>query len=260
MNSVDPPRQFLPPFVLTGVGLTLLAVLAIGLAGLLTRWGWWSFRTGLGMLRWGTVAVGVALLITIVASLFTRGTERRRSLAAAAVITAMGLAVASVPVLMARAARAVPPIHDITTDFENPPSFVALRETRTGALNSIDYGGPAVASLQRAGYPDIGPLVVPLPPARVMENAVAVARELGWAIVAVDTAAGRIEATARTRWFGFRDDVAVRVRPDSSGSRVDVRSVSRVGKSDLGANARRIRTFLRQLSDQSNRAGSAMRS
>ena len=257
MNSVNPPRQFLPPFVLTGMILTLLAVVTIGLAGLGSRWGWWNFRTGLGMLRWGTVAVGAALLITIVASLFTRGTERRRSLVAATVITAMGIAVASVPVLMARVARAVPPIHDITTDFENPPSFLALREKRTGALNSIDYGGPAVASLQRASYPDIGPLVLPLPPARVMENAVGVARELGWAIVAVDTAAGQLEATARTRWFGFRDDVAVRVTPNASGSRVDVRSVSRVGKSDLGANARRIRTFLIRLHDSATSATSS---
>ena len=57
-------------------------------------------------------------------------------------------------------------------------------------------------------------------------------------------AEGRLEATARTRWFGFRDDVVVRVRPDGAGSRVDVRSVSRVGRSDLGTNARRIRGFM----------------
>jgi uncharacterized protein (DUF1499 family) len=67
---------------------------------------------------------------------------------------------------------------------------------------------------------------------------------MGWELVASDSAAGRIEATATTPWFGFKDDVVVRVRPDGSGSRIDVRSVSRVGKSDVGANAKRIRTYL----------------
>jgi len=67
-------------------------------------------------------------------------------------------------------------------------------------------------------------------------------------VVASDAAAGRIEATATTRWFGFKDDVIVRIRPEAAGSRVDVRSVSRVGRGDLGANAARVREFLAKLS------------
>jgi uncharacterized protein (DUF1499 family) len=70
---------------------------------------------------------------------------------------------------------------------------------------------------------------------------------MDWQIVSADTAAGRLEATATTRWFGFKDDVVVRIRPDATGSRVDVRSVSRVGKSDVGTNAARVRTFLARL-------------
>jgi uncharacterized protein (DUF1499 family) len=70
---------------------------------------------------------------------------------------------------------------------------------------------------------------------------------MGWELVAADSAAGRIEATATTRWFGFKDDVVVRIRPDAAGSRVDVRSVSRVGRSDVGANAERIRAYLRRV-------------
>ncbi|MGH7421143.1 MAG: DUF1499 domain-containing protein, partial [Candidatus Rokuibacteriota bacterium] len=87
-------------------------------------------------------------------------------------------------------------------------------------------------------------------PDRVLARAVDVARGLGWEIVAVAPAEGRLEATDRTPWFGFRDDVVVRVRPDGAGSRVDVRSVSRVGRSDLGTNARRIRGFLEALRAQ----------
>jgi uncharacterized protein (DUF1499 family) len=68
-----------------------------------------------------------------------------------------------------------------------------------------------------------------------------------WEVVAADAAAGRIEATATTPWFGFRDDIVVRIVPADGGSRVDVRSVSRVGKGDLGVNARRIREFLGRL-------------
>jgi uncharacterized protein (DUF1499 family) len=81
----------------------------------------------------------------------------------------------------------------------------------------------------------------------VLSRATEAARALGWEIVATAPADGRLEATDRTRWFGFRDDVVVRVRPDGSGSRVDARSVSRVGRSDLGTNARRIERFLAAL-------------
>jgi uncharacterized protein (DUF1499 family) len=94
------------------------------------------------------------------------------------------------------------------------------------------------------GYPDLGPARFTAPPDRVFARAVDIARDLGWEIVATAPAEGRLEATDRTRWFGFRDDVVVRVRPDGAGSRVDVRSVSRVGRSDLGTNARRIRGFM----------------
>ena len=86
-----------------------------------------------------------------------------------------------------------------------------------------------------------------MPPDRALARAEAAARALGWKIVAAAPGQGRLEATATTRWFGFKDDVVVRVTPASGGSRVDIRSVSRVGKSDLGVNARRIRAFLAAL-------------
>jgi uncharacterized protein (DUF1499 family) len=141
----------------------------------------------------------------------------------------------------------VPPIHDVTTDPDDPPRFVAVLPLRREAPNSAEYAGPTLAAQQRAGYPDLAPVHLADPPPQAFARAVAAARSLGWQIVAAAPAEGRLEATDRTRWFGFRDDVVVRVLPEAGGSRVDVRSVSRVGRSDLGTNARRIRRFLEAL-------------
>jgi uncharacterized protein (DUF1499 family) len=110
------------------------------------------------------------------------------------------------------------------------------------------YPGGEVAAAQRRAYPDIGPLALAMPPATAFARALDAAKGMGWEIVAADAGAGRIEATATTPWFGFRDDVVVRITPAAAGSRVDVRSVSRVGRSDLGTNARRIREYLAMLS------------
>jgi uncharacterized protein (DUF1499 family) len=140
--------------------------------------------------------------------------------------------------------RLVPPIHDITTDTQNPPAFVALLQERRKAPNGADYGGPPVAVRQADFYPDIRPLRLDVPMAAAFERALAAARGLGWRVVAAEPAEGRIEASDRTRWFGFIDDVVVRISPDGGGSRIDVRSVSRLGRSDFGKNAARIRAFL----------------
>lgn len=247
MDRIDRSRPILPPSIAVGVLLAALAVIAIAMSGLGTRWGWWNFRTGFVVLKWGAYAAIAAALITILGAVLARGTDGRRSLTAAAVVTVIALGVVSVPWRFSRAARAVPPIHDITTDFDNPPGFVVLRDRRVGASNSIDYGGPSIAAQQRAGYPDIGAVTLELAPSQALERAADVAAQLGWKIAAKDTATGRIEATDRTRWFGFTDDIVVRISPAAGGSRVDIRSVSRVGKSDVGTNARRVRTFLSRL-------------
>ena len=237
--------------VVAGAIVVICAVTLIALAGLGSRWGWWLFPTGFTMLRWGGYAALAGAALTGGAALFVRGPGRRRALIVAAPLVALALATVAVPWQARRTARGVPPIHDISTDTENPPAFVALRDRRPGARNPVEYGGPEVAAQQRAGYPDLGPAMLPLTPAAAVAKTAAVARDLGWTVVAVDTAAGRVEATDRTRWFGFYDDVVVRVTPvpgsDAKASRVDVRSLSRVGGGDAGANARRIRTFLARL-------------
>lgn len=230
-----------------GLALTVVGSLALLLSGVGTRWDWWDYRTGFLILRW-TLYGGLAVIVVALAGLVLGLLARTgRSLLVSLVTLALLGAVAAVPVGYLRSAGRVPPIHDITTDLDDPPRFVAVLPLRRGAPNSTEYGGAILAAQQRAGYPDLGPARLAAPPDQVFARAVEVARALGWQIVAAVPAEGRLEATDRTRWFGFRDDVVVRVTAEGAGTRVDVRSVSRVGRSDLGTNARRIRRFLETL-------------
>lgn len=141
----------------------------------------------------------------------------------------------------------VPYIHDITTDTDDPPLFEAVLPLRAGASNPAGYGGPDLALEQKKGYPDIMPGSLSHSPAETYPRALQAARDMGWEIVASDPRSLRIEATDTTAWFGFKDDVVVRLSPSPAGSRIDVRSVSRVGKSDVGTNARRIKAYLDRL-------------
>ena len=154
------------------------------------------------------------------------------------------LAVAVAGAACAKVAGGSPAIHDITTDTNDPPTFVDVLPLRAGARNSATYGGSDVAALQRAAYPDILPVDLAITPAAAFAKARTAASAMGWALVSANSSGGRIEATATTRWLRFKDDVVIRVRPREGGSRVDVRSVSRVGRNDLGKNAERVRAFI----------------
>ena len=138
----------------------------------------------------------------------------------------------------------MPPINDITTDPVNPPAFVTITTAMRGADAAPLSYDPGFAAQQAAAYPEVRPLIVELPPAEVFPKMFAAARAMGWAIVSSDPASGRIEATATVPWWGFKDDIVVVMSPDGIGTRVDVRSKSRVGKSDLGVNAARIQEYL----------------
>ena len=247
---------------LIAIAVSVLAALLFACSGPGTRLGLWGFGTGLTMLKWGAYVgiLGAALaIIALTAAAFAararagegrddaaRSEERRSLMPLVVALLLAGVAV-FVPWRGLQRARAVPPIHDITTDTQDPPAFVAVLPLRAGARNSAVYGGDSVAALQRKGYPDLGPLHVAVPQATAYARALAEARAMKWEVVAADSVAGRIEATATTPWFGFKDDVVIRLRPDGAGTRVDVRSVSRVGGSDVGANAARIRAYLARL-------------
>jgi uncharacterized protein (DUF1499 family) len=234
----------------TGLAIALVAGLALLIAGPGHRFGWWSFGTGFAILRYAAYGAIAAVGVSAVALILAPWRGQRRGMFRALAGLIVGLITVGVPAYYLHVARSVPPIHDVTTDTEDPPAFDAILTLRADAPNSAGYGGPEVAAQQRQAYPDIVPADYPISPEAAFEGALAAARDQDWDIVAAEEAAGRIEASDRTFWFGFVDDIVIRVRPTDVGSRIDVRSVSRVGKSDVGANAARIRTYLADLAEQ----------
>jgi hypothetical protein len=145
--------------------------------------------------------------------------------------------------LMAMAAGDVPPIHDITTDTDDPPRFEKAPSLRGPDSNPLEIRADVIEQ-QKAAYPTLDTLRSPRSFARSYNLALNTARAMGWEITREDPNAGFIEAVATTPIMNFRDDVVIRVRTNAEGSLIDLRSVSRVGRSDLGANAARIRAFL----------------
>ncbi len=230
------------------IGIAVLALVLLGLAGPTYRVSG-SLPTAFALLRWaayvGLAGAAVALVAAVAAFI-----RRQRSATALSLVALLvGLTAAGVPYAWQRRAQRVPPIHDISTDLDNPPTFEAVVPLRAEAPNTLDR--PLITNTQqREGYPDVMPVTLSIPPQQAFDRALAVAQDKGWDIVRADAATGRIEATDTTFWFGFKDDVVVRLTAWGAGTRVDVRSVSRVGRSDIGTNANRIRSFLESVQEQ----------
>lgn len=242
-STVDRSRRLLWIAALLVAAALLLAMLS----GFGHRWGWWHFRTGFQLLRWAVymaIAGGLVALLTILLS----GMHRRlRDIITGGMVVLVAIVIIMVPVQWLNTARSVPPIHDITTDMTDPPAFEAILPLRADAPNPSEYAGEEVAAQQRAAYPGIRPLDLDHPYHEVFAVAVETVRAMGWDIIAADPERGRIEAVATTFWYGFRDDVVIRIATHDGVTRVDMRSLSRVGRSDVGANARRISTYLARL-------------
>jgi len=223
------------------VAAVLLPVGAIG-----TRLGIWTFMGGFLLLAAGTVLAAIGLIVGIAGIV----AAHRRNLAgdkrAVYLGTLISVLILAVMGSQFMAAGAVPPIHNISTDVADPPAFDKIVAIRGDKSNPLDYDAEQLAPLQQQAYPWVKTLESDREPADALARAVQVLEEMGLEIVDVNDAAGMAEATDTTFWFGFKDDVVVRIRPqpDGSGSLVDLRSVSRVGQSDIGANARRIGRFL----------------
>jgi uncharacterized protein (DUF1499 family) len=223
--------------LLSIAGATLLLAGPLG-----TRVGMWSYIIGFLMLGLSVLCGLIGASLALVAGMKTG----QWKLAAAGMV--IGLAVVSIPSAVIVSARDKPAIHDITTDPDNPPLFVAILPLRAGAANPPEYLGGDVTAQQRRTYPDIQPLVLQVNAEQAFNRALTTVRDLGWNVVSNDREAGRIEAVDTTFWFGFKDDVVIRVRELSAGSaRIDVRSKSRVREGDLGTNARRVQALLDRL-------------
>ena len=194
------------------------------------------------------LVASLPVLLLSLAALFTsgrRGDREGRSVALRASLLSALLVLCFLA--LAIPARRVPPINDITTDTADPPAFHEAARAPENAGKDLAYP-PDFLAQQQAAYPDVAPILVAKGPADAYAAAQKAAAALGWVVVRSDPAGLSFEATQTSRAFQFVDDVAVRVRPEGDGARVDVRSRSRVGKSDVGANAARIRAFAAELS------------
>ncbi len=233
--------------------------LAVALAASFgTRLGFWDFRLGLTLLL-PAVAAGtigfVAGLVWVISAIARNSSAGFRWGAIGFVGSLVAIAI---PLNGARMAYVSPPIHDISTDIEYAPQFKALLPLRKGATSGPEYDGPktvvydgkktSVAALQKKYYSDVIPFMVLIKPPRLFWRALNAANAMGWRVVDFNEKEGRIEATDTTFWFGFTDDIVIRVRAAGRiGARLDIRSKSRVGQSDLGKNAARIRAYIKKL-------------
>jgi len=232
-------------FSYVALGLAVLALIFLLLAMTGARFGFWEPSYGFGLYRSYLNPIGFTLLALGLVGLILHVVKKQsRGLIAACLTTFVGIGLLA-PLInesVNKPPRAAP-IHDISTDLESPPKFLVLDDTREGAKNSLVYAGEEVASVQAKAYPDIGPLLSTLEPQLAFQRALSVAKNSGWTVVAMDEKLLRFEASARSPYFSFIDDVVVTVKADASQSRIDIRSVSRVGRSDRGTNAARILKF-----------------
>jgi uncharacterized protein (DUF1499 family) len=221
--------------------VTLAAALMVLIAGPAISNGWLGWKPALAGFALGALLCGIGVLTLLVAVL-----KRHRSRLALLALVA-GIAGAGWPASLILGAGGAPAIHDITTDIDNPPAFVAITPALRGAdSNPVSYD-PAIAPQQAAAFPQVRPMVLAVAPAVAFFRAEKAARAMGWEIVEANQADGRIEATATVPWWGFKDDVVIRLVAEGEGTRVDVRSKSRVGQGDLGVNAKRILAYLDRL-------------
>ncbi|MCC5995171.1 MAG: DUF1499 domain-containing protein [Oceanicaulis sp.] len=232
----------------------------LGLAGL-NALDWIGLPGGIGQGFILPLTAGLGLAALIVSVVFQLVFGRANAPGPGGYIAGVAaLAVGLGPMILVAAGAeqraAIPPIHDITTDTHNPPQFTsALIERRGDSANPVDYhaktdprSGRPLPEVQAGAYPDIAPFFTPAEPVLAYRAALGTARDLGWRVSTASEGALMFEAQDVTFWFGFIDDVVVRVTPmEDGGARVDARSVSRVGMSDLGANAARLRTFFEAL-------------
>lgn len=212
-----------------GLTLAVLAALLELASGPGSRLELWHFRTGMSLLRWGFWLAAAGFLICQVLVLHNWRTGKRVS-RAALLGWVLSFVCVVVPLGLKRMALNVPVHNDYTTDPQDPPAFTVTPKK-----------GPT------SGWPGLEPLIVEDTVENAYERALQAARVSGWEVVKTDFESSTIEAVATTAWFGFKDDVVIRVRPEKGMSRIDARSASRVGKSDLGTNARRIRAYLKRI-------------
>ena len=237
--------------------LCIGAVAAALIAAIGSAQGLWGFRAGLGALRYIFYAAAAGALVALVALVMARRARRPKLVLANVVALLAALGFLAYLGAKVRTARSVPPIHDISTNLDDMPGFTKLKVRADNLEGVPDMDKPELKAMDpearwkamhRTAYGDVRTIRVALSVEESIRRAEALARERGWEIALSDPAGGRLEATETSLFFRFKDDFAVRARPaPGGGSLIDVRSISRVGQSDVGVNAARVRDFLRDL-------------
>jgi len=232
----------LSKFALSGLVLGAGGIAALAASAIGYRLGWWPVGMALTIAEWAVYAAILGLAVSVVGTILSRPGARRRGFALGLLGIAASLPLVAIAAQWQYAAGTYPPINDISTDTEDPPVFWDMP-------NPTEYPGAKNAALQRAAYPDLAPLILTVTPSRAYALALALAKEKGWEIVADEPNDGRIEAVDRSLLYGFRDEIIIRVSASDGGSRVDLRSRSRIGRIDRGVNAKRVRAFLAALKE-----------
>lgn len=204
----------------------------------------------LGGVALATIISLIAILVGAVALVLSLRSGKLNTSAAVGVLIAISVAI--VPVMGFVDALTHPLIHDVSTDLENPLRFEAVLDKRPASANALETSAEMRAettALQKQGYPHLAPLMLGMTQEKAFDLVLANVKDMGWEIISAEENTGIIEAVASTQLFGFQDDVILRVQAQTgyNKTRVDMRSVSRVGESDLGANAKRIAAFLAQV-------------
>jgi len=231
--------------------LTLIVAFLFIFSGYGYQYDIWELGTAFSVLRNSAYAMFGIILLNLLALYLTRPSSGRRGLIASILGLALTLSVLGTAIYWQNEARSWPAIHDITTDTKNPPQFNEIVPLRADAPNPPEYLGGETTSMQKAAYPDITTLELDEETGKVFEEAVNLVEARGWELVSADRDSLVIEATETLAWFGFKDDVVIRIRQsDQNSTYLDMRSKSRIGRSDLGLNAWRIRQFLQDLNQK----------
>lgn len=239
--------------ILGGFTLSVLSFFVFFMSGFGYNWDIWGLGAAFQLFKWGTAGGLAGLLVSLIGAGKANFSLTTVSASMSWISMILAVAVVGTSIYFIIRARTVPPIHDITTNFTNPPQFEVLKDKREKAPNEVEYPAGKTAELQKEHYPQIGPLWLDIDRQKAFRAAVESARVMpNWEIHSVDSTAGQIEATHTIMWFGFKDDVIIRIQNDTTREqvRVDMRSASRIGKSDLGVNARRIKRYMQALQAQ----------
>lgn len=211
----------------------------------------WEMGTSFKLILFTGFVSAVLLILAISVGIFSF-IKKRDDVVKPCVVTVLLLVIPVAGLSMqALKSKSLPFIHHVSTDTINLPQFNAIIPLRGDDSNPLEYDREKLAPIQQKSYPDLKSIISELSTEQAFNQAVNIVDDLGWEIVSKNSEQGIIEAVDTTLLWAFKDDVVIRIEASDTGSKIDLRSISRVGRSDLGANAERIRSFISAFSTYS---------